>query len=241
MSTTQPFVNRLLARLSERDYERLKPSLTAVLLSTHQVLCAADTAFEHVYFPTRGCVSAVKVMENGDAIEIGTIGHEGMVGLPLVMGVSKSSVKVFIQVEGTGVRMSAARFKQELAENEEFRKLMLRYSYAFLNQVTQTAACNGLHKVSQRCCRWILETHDRYMADVIPLTHEFLGVMIGVRRSSVTEVLGPLQAQGLISCKRGTVTILNRKGLEAFSCECYASVRDTYVEYLGKSMHDGRI
>ena len=235
MSTPHvPFANHILAYLPTRDSLRILPFLTPVVLEVNQVLCELGKNFEYVYFPTRGAVSAVKVMEDGESIEIGTIGFEGMVGLPLLMGIDTSFVKIFVQVEGTALRMSASKFKEELEQSANFRKILNLYNLAFLTQVSQSVACNGLHKVGQRCSRWLLETHDRYMAREIPLTHEILAILLGVRRSSVTEVLRPLQAKKLIECRRGKIIILDRSGLEASSCECYRAILNTYVKLFSR-------
>jgi CRP-like cAMP-binding protein len=173
-------------------------------------------------------------MEDGSAIEVATIGNEGVIGHSIFDGDDETSPhEVFIQVAGDALRMDIAVFKQECARGGPFGELLLRYNKAFLTQISQSVACNGLHSVQQRCCRWLLITRDRMETDVMPLTHEFLGVMLGVRRSTVTEVLGPLHDQGLISNSRGMITILDRAGLETLCCECYRKVKDEFDRLLG--------
>ena len=152
---------------------------------------------DFVYFPTRGAASAVTAMEDGSAIEVATIGNEGVVGHSILDGGDDLSPNdIIMQVKGEALRMDAKILKQEAGKDGPFRRLLLRYNKAFLTQISQSVACNGLHTVQQRCCRWLLITLDRMESNVVPLTHEFLGIMLGVRRSSVTEVLGPLDEKG---------------------------------------------
>jgi CRP-like cAMP-binding protein len=238
MATSQrsktPPANRLLARLPQADYQRLLPALEAVSWESDQVLYEARSPIDHVYFPNRGAASALTVMEDGGAIEVATIGNEGMVGMLLAIGAESSPNKVIVQVAGAALRMKAKVFKEEARRDGPFQRLVYLYHSAFLTQVSYSVACNGLHPVRQRCCRWLLMTHDRAQGDSrIPITHEFLAFMLGVRRSTVTDILQPLQEEGLIRNARGEIIILDRSRMEAACCECYRQVNEEYDRILG--------
>src|SRR4051812_45062041 len=179
-------------------------------------------------------ISVVSVMHNGDSIEVGTIGKEGMAGSFLLLGTTNVPYQQFVQMPGYAYRMDAEAFTREAERNHEFRDLILRYQATFQTQVMQAAACNGLHSVSQRCCRWLLMSQDRADSNVVPLTHEFLGLMLGTRRASVTDVLRPLQDRGWIQTKRGEITIVDREGLESGSCECYRIITDQQKNVIGE-------
>jgi CRP-like cAMP-binding protein len=186
-----------------------------------------------VYFIESGVGSLVNTMANGDAAEVGTIGNEGMVGLPLVLGDDRAPTSVYVQVPGAGLRMKATLFTKELAQSASMRMLMLRYTHAFFNQVAQSAACNHFHTIQQRCCRWLLMTHDRMQSDEFLLTQEFLAMMLGVQRTGVTAAAGVLQRNGLIRYKRGNVTMIDRQGLKDRSCECYGVSKKEFDRLLG--------
>jgi CRP-like cAMP-binding protein len=228
-----PSENQLLAKLPEADYRRLLPHLKPVDLPFDKVLYKARKPIDYVYFPTRGVLSALTMFENGDAIEVGTVGNEGMVGSTACLGLPTSPHQVVVQVGGAGLRMEAAVLVGIARSDGATRDLFIRYHAAFLAQVSQSVACNGRHSVSQRCCRWLLMTHDRVGSNEVPLTHEYLAIMLGVRRASVSLVLQPLQERGLIRSVRGNITILNRTDLEVASCECYQTCRDEYERLLG--------
>jgi len=225
--------NRLLGLLPRRDYERLRPHLHRVALEYRQSLYRAHRPIGFVYFIETGVGSLVNTMANGDASEVGTIGNEGMVGLPLVLGDDRAPTSVYIQVPGVGLGMNAARFKKELARSASMRTVMLHYAHAFFNQVAQSAACNQFHSIEQRCCRWMLMTHDRMQSDEFLLTQEFLAMMLGVQRTGVTVAASALQRAGLIRYKRGNVTILDRRGLIRRSCECYGVSKREFDRLLG--------
>lgn len=226
--------NRLLALLSAKDYGRLRPHLAHAPLSYRQSLYAANKPVEAVYFIETGVGSLVNTMSNGQAAEVGTIGNEGLVGLPIVLGDSQAPTSVYIQVPGEGLSMPAARFKAELAASATMRAVMLRYTHALFNQVAQSAACNHFHNIEQRCCRWLLMTHDRMESDEFLLTQEFLAMMLGVQRTGVTRAASALQRAGLIEYTRGSVTILDRRGLKNLSCECYAVSKKEFDRLLAK-------
>jgi CRP-like cAMP-binding protein len=235
LSQPPPPANRLLARLPAAEYDRLLPHLRPVPLKLDQVLHKARTPISHVYFPTGGVTSALTVLEDGAAIEVATVGNEGVVGSTAFLGAASSPHKVIVQVAGDGLRMDARVLAAEARSDGPLWDLLVRYHTAFLAQVSQSVACNGLHAVGQRCCRWLLMTHDRVGTDAFHLTHEHLAMMLGVRRQSVSLVLQPLQDRGLIAYRRGAITVRDRKGLEVAVCECYQLVRDEFARLLGDS------
>jgi CRP-like cAMP-binding protein len=225
--------NRLLGLLPARDYARLRPHLQRIPLTYRQSLYRADKPIGFVYFIETGVGSLVNTMTNGEATEVGTIGNEGMVGLPLVWGDDQAPTSVYVQVPGAGLRMPAALFNRELARSASMRAVMQRYGHAFFNQVAQSAACIHFHSLQQRCCRWMLMTHDRMQADQFLLTQEFLAMMLGVQRTGVSAAAGALQQAGLIRYRRGNVTIIDRGGLERRSCECYGVSKREFDRLLG--------
>ncbi len=230
----EPRANRLLGLLSPRDYNRLRPHLHHIALEYRRSLYRAHTPIGWVYFIETGVGSLVNTMANGQASEVGTIGNEGMVGLPLVLGDDRAPTSVYIQVPGAGLRMKATLFKKELAQSASMRTVMLHYAHAFFNQLAQSAACNQFHSIEQRCCRWMLMTHDRMHSDEFLLTQEFLAMMLGVQRTGVTAAAGALQRAGLIRYSRGNVTIADRPGLIRRSCECYGVSKKEFDRLLGE-------
>jgi CRP-like cAMP-binding protein len=226
--------NRLLGLLPRADYQRLLPHLQPVQLEYRQSLYEANKPIGFVYFIETGVGSLVNTMANGQAAEVGTIGSEGMVGLPMVLGDNQAPTSVYIQVPGAGLRMKATLFKRELAQSASMRVVMLHYAHAFFNQVAQSAACNHFHNIQQRTCRWMLMTHDRMQSDEFLLTQEFLAMMLGVQRTGVTAAAGALQRAGLIRYTRGNVTLLDRRTLERLSCECYAISKLEFDRLLGE-------
>ena len=228
-----PQANRLLSLLPAKDYKRLRPHLEPISLEYRQSLYRAHKPVGFVYFIETGVGSLVNTMANGQAAEVGTIGNEGVVGLPLVLEDSTAPTSVYVQVPGAGLRMKAALFNREMARSASLRTVMLHYTHAFFNQVAQSAACNQFHSLEQRCCRWLLMTRDRMQADEFLLTQEFLAMMLGVQRTGVSAAAGALQRAGLIRYKRGDVTILDRHGLEERSCECYRVSKLEFDRLLG--------
>jgi CRP-like cAMP-binding protein len=218
-SASGPYRNAILAAMSPSLVEALR--LETVDLPVNKVLYEPNQPIDSVYFPESGALSVVSLMHDGDSIEVGTIGREGMAGSVLLLQTATVPYRYFMQIAGEGYQMSADRFIRIAGATPELRNAILKYEAGFRVQTQQGMACNGLHNVEQRCCRWLLMTRDRVESDDLKLTHEFLGLMLGVRRASVTDVLSPLQADGLVSSNRGTITILNRKGLEKRVCECY--------------------
>jgi CRP-like cAMP-binding protein len=237
MTKPRPFaprsVNRLLALLPAAELARLRPHLRPVRLDLKQVLVRARRPFGYAYFPTTAEVCSLTVMEDGTAIEAGTVGNEGVVGWPALLGVPVSPYQTIVQVAGDALRIDSGVLAGACDPDGPIRQALFRYYAYVMFQLSQSAACNGLHAVQPRCSRWLLLTQDRVGTDDLPLTHEFLAMMLGVRRVTVTLVLRPLQDQGLIRTGRGRITVLDRKGLEAAACECYRLVRDEYDRLLG--------
>jgi CRP-like cAMP-binding protein len=220
------YSNHILAHLSLPAIGELVPHLQPITLEIRQDIYRPNEAMQYIYFIEVGMVSVVSTMEDGRSIEVGTIGKEGMVGATLLMGVDNVPYHYFVQIAGRAYRVKASAFVQAAEKNSELRRAALRCEAAYLAQAMQTTACNGLHTIAQRCCRWLLMSQDRVHGDTVALTHDFLALMLGVRRASVTDVLKPLQEQGWIETNRGEITVLNRKGLESGSCECYRLIAD---------------
>jgi len=196
-----------------------------VSLSLRQQIYVPEQPIREVYFPL-GCVlSIVTRMEAGNQIEVGTIGREGMSAFPLLMGASTTANDCYCQVRGPAVRIGTPLFREVSSTSRVFRQLLDRYLQAYVNMLGQLAACNRLHSVYERCARWLLMTRDRVSSDTIPLTHEYLAMMLGTGRSGVTIAAGTLQKAGFIRCSHGTITILDHEGLQEASCECYAVAR----------------
>ena len=225
--------NRLLSLLADHDYERLRPHLSHVAFEYRKSLYEASRPIDHVYFPIDGVASLVITTSDGSSAEVGTIGSEGFVGLPVCLGDRDAPSSVYVQVPGTALQIDARIFRDELSLNPALNLVMLRYAHAFFNQVAQSAACAHLHRVEQRCCRWLLMTRDRMPSGEFLLTHEFLGMMLGVRRTTVTDVMGGLQKAGLIRYRRGHVTILNHEALRQRACECYEISKLEFDRMLG--------
>jgi CRP-like cAMP-binding protein len=238
MATPPPYEhltqNRLLRALSPADRQLLLPALDHVALRMRERLVEPDVPISSVYFPLHGVVSLVSTLEDGTQVEVATIGNEGLVGLPLVLYANTIPFTAFVQVAGEALRMNAETFGRLLQEESgTLRQLLYRYAQALFNQLAQHVVCNRLHRIAQRCARWLLLTHDRVGRDEFPLTHDFLALMLGVRRASVTEVAGRLQQAGLIRYRLGIVRVLDRAGLEAASCECYGVIKQEYDRLLG--------
>ena len=225
--------NGLLAALAPADLARLRPGLRPVALPFDKTLHPAGGAVDALLFPETGMVSLLGTLEDGEQVEVGIAGSEGLVGLSLVLGNGRAFTEARVQVEGTALRMDAAAVRDEMEGSAAFRGVMLRYALAFHAQVTLTAACNTRHPIEQRLARWLLTAHDRADDDEFPMTHEFMAMMLGVRRPGVSLAAGVLQKAGLIRYVRGRMEITDRLGLEAASCECYHTVRREFERLLG--------
>jgi CRP-like cAMP-binding protein len=228
-----PFRNRLLSTLGPADIEALGEALVPMQFPLRKVLLEADEPITRVYFPANGVVSLVNEPDPGQIVEVATIGYEGIIGLPILLGADTTPSRAFVQVSGEGLCIEAEALISFIDKHPEFHRTLMRYSMALLNQVAQNASCNRLHEVQERCARWLLQTHDRVDGDSFTLTHEFLGQMLGVHRPTVSIAAGMLQKAGVISYARGVITILDREGLEAASCNCYRFIIREYERQLG--------
>jgi CRP-like cAMP-binding protein len=213
--------NHLLAALPQKDLDQFFPDLDPVSLSLRQILCQVSAPFDHVYFIEHGVASVLTTMADGTNVEVGTIGKEGVAGLPAVLGGAISDQLIIVQAPGPALRMGAAKCAEAFDQSAAVRRVFLRFTEAFISLAAQTAACNRLHSTQQRFARWLLMAHARLESDVIPMTHEFMAMLLGVRRTGITEAAGKLQRSGSIRYHQGQVTILDREALEATACECY--------------------
>ncbi len=225
--------NRLLTALPPDVLSRLLPRLHPVPLIVRNSIMVPNTVVEAAYFVETGWVSLVTLLEDGAQAEVGIVGCDGMVGLPLVTGVDTAFVEAYAQADGTALRMDAATFRRAMEQEPEFRRLLLRYVEVTMAQIIQTAACNGRHGLEQRLCRWLLTAHDHAGSDSLQITQEFLSMMLCVHRPSVSVAVGSLQRAGIIRLGRGRIAILDRAGLEANACDCYETVRTRAARLLG--------
>ena len=216
--------NQVLDGLPDDVRERVMVQMVPMSLKVKKVLFEPGELIEHVYFPLSGVISLVTPLRSGDIVEVATIGNEGIAGVPLQAN-GWLAVRAVSQVAGTILRMDGDAFLAEFSAEGPLRDRVLRYTAALFGQIAQSAACNRLHSTEERLSRWLLMSHDRAGRDEFGITHEFLGQMLGSRRSSVTISAGILQAAGLISYRRGRLTIRDRQGLQAVACECYAVIR----------------
>ena len=224
--------NQLLASLPAEDLEALSLNLTTVSLEKGALLYDPGDEIDVVYFPHNAVVSLMTLMQSGEAIESATIGREGAVGLSSGIYPRQSQSRVIVQVAGSAARMPAAQLQQACQQSERLRFLIDRHAEALYGHAIQSVACNALHSVEARFCRWLLSCDDRIASSTVSLTQEFLADMLGVQRTTVTVVAQALQAAGLIRYRRGVVDILDRAGLEATACECYRAVRRSYQRLL---------
>ena len=218
------------------EYARLLPRLTPVRLHLKDVLVEADVPIRDIYFPREGVGSVLATEQEGGVVEIGTVGCEGFVGLPVLNGADTIPYRIMVQIVGHAWRLPADAFRQLVDERPVVRKLLMRYGQYYTDQVSQSAACNQLHTVEERCARWLLMTHDRVDGDVFELTHDFLALMLGVRRAGVTVAMGALQGEGLLRYARGRITILDRPRLEEASCGCYHVTRTAFARLLASRL-----
>ena len=223
-----PAANSLLAALPRKEYRHLTDELEPVALTYGEVLYEPGERIKHVYFPNDSVVSLLTLVDRHHALEVGLVGREGMVGIPLALEISISPVRALVQGTGTAMRMRATPFLKAYRESPALQRELHHYTYSLMAQITQTAACNRFHMVEARLARWLLMTHDRMQCSPFQLTQDFLAQMLGVRRVGVTKAARALQQNQLIRYSRGNITILDRKGLEAASCSCYNIVKDMH-------------
>jgi len=243
---THPHANHLLAALEAADWQRWKPHLEPVNLKRGAVLYAAGQPQFHAYFPTSAIVSLLQVTEAGGSTGFAIAGHEGVVGISLLLGSEVTTSGGSVLIAGQGYRMPALALQEEFNRFESVRQLLLRYIQALITQVAQTAVCSRHHTAEQQVCAWLLHCLDRLSSHEVLLTHDVLAHLLGVRRESVTLIVGDLRAAGLIRCSRGSLEVLDRAGLEFRSCECHALVSKEYARLLPRpctsapgGQHDG--
>lgn len=230
---SQVTFNRLLAALPAEEYQRIAPGLVYRPLKLHQVVHKHGEKLSEIFFTGRGICSITNTMEDGGVVEVAAVGNEGFVGVGAAFGDAIATGEAKVQIQGDGAQvMSVETFQREMERRGVFHDVVSRYCQAFLGLMMQSVACNGLHSAEERCCRWLLMTHDRVQNDEFPLTHELMAMMLGVRRPTVTLVMAQLTSAGIISHVRGRVRIVDRKGLEEASCECYKTVRTLFDRLL---------
>jgi CRP-like cAMP-binding protein len=236
LSVSPTIENRVLSALPKAELDRLRPHLQPVALRQKQILHAAGAAIEQVYFVEQGLASVLTVMADGGAVEVRMVGREGVSDVSYALGAELSSQQVIVQVPGSALRISAALLRAEFETNEALRHGLLRCAATAMTMTSQSAACNRLHSLEQRCARWLLNASDRIGSATMPMTHEFLSSLLGVRRSGVTATANRLRRIGLIHYRRGRLTIINRAAMEACACECYQADR----EQLASEEHQDR-
>jgi CRP-like cAMP-binding protein len=227
--------NRLLAALEPEDFAALEADLAFIELQRGQVLCEAGETITHTYFPHDAMVSLVTVMKDGKAAEMALFGCEGLFGLVSAFVTRQAFGRYIVQLGGSASRIELARMHEAMAAHPMIRHLVLHYTEALMAQTLQSVACNAVHPVEARCCRWLLMSQDRVGDAELPLTHEFLAEMLGVQRSTVSEITRSLQDKGLIRQGRGMITILDRPALQQAACECYAIIRQKYQQLLPRT------
>jgi CRP-like cAMP-binding protein len=226
------FGNRLLTALPRQEYARLSPHLELVRLVPGKILYDAADTVRHAYFPKAGMICLLSMTESGRTIEVAMIGNEGMAGIPIILRSAAAPYQVMVQLAGNAMRIRADALREEFNRGGHLQDLLLRYTHSVLVQIAQSAACNGFHTVEERLCRWLLVCRDRVQSDTIYLTQEFLSHMLGVPRTTVTMVASAVQKKGVIEYSRGKITIVDRRALEAASCECYRLVRKGLADFL---------
>src|ERR1700738_1362343 len=227
-----PHQNHLLDALPAGDYQRLASHLELVPMKLGEVLYESGIQLRYVYFPTTAILSLLYVMEDGASAEIAIVGNEGILGISLFMGGETTPSRAVVQSAGHGYRLRAQLIKNEFGRFGPMMHLLLRYTQALITQMSQTAVCNRHHSIDQQLCRWLLLSLDRLASNELTMTQELIANMLGVRREGVTEAAGKLQGAGLISYQRGRITVLDRPGLEARSCECYQVVKTEFDRLL---------
>jgi len=227
-----PRQNHLLAALPADSFARLAVNLELIAMPLGAALCESGGQLQHVYFPTTAIVSLHYVMEDGSSAEIAGIGNEGVLGVSLFMGGNTTPSQATVQTGGHGYRLKTKQMMEEFDLAGPMMRLMLRYTQALMTQMSQTAVCNRHHSVEQQLCRWLLLTLDRLPSNELTMTQELIASMLGVRREGITEIAGKLQREGLISYRRGHITVLDRAGLESHTCECYEVVKKEFHRLL---------
>ena len=226
--------NRLLAALPRSDYRKLLPVLEPVKLAFGEILYESQSRIQQVYFPNDCFVSMLTTVGGDRAAEVGLIGFEGMIGVPMALGVAVSPFRAVVQGGGTAMRMKTADFRRNFSASAALKREVFLFTHLLMIQIAQTAACNRFHVVTQRMARWMLMTRDRVNSNEFRITQEFLALMLGVRRVGVSVAMSGLRERKLITYRRGTITILDHGGLVATACSCYKTVKDTYARAQGQ-------
>jgi CRP-like cAMP-binding protein len=224
--------NHILSSLPAEEYKRIAPHLEEIRMNYGDILSYPDEKIEYVHFPKRGVISICAVMQDGSQVEVGVVGNEGMSGLPVLFGTESVPLQSMVQIPDGALRMTAEAFRREIEHCPHLRQSLMHYAQAFFIQAAQTAACNRLHPLDGRLVRWLLMCQDRAQSDLLPITHEVMSIMLGVRRAGVSVAANKLKEDGLIDYKRGLVHIRDRSGLEAATCECYGVVRKAFDRFL---------
>ena len=226
--------NHLLGALPRKEFQKLLAVLEPVKLVFGKVLYEAHAQIRHVYFPNNCFVSMLTTVDAGRAVEVGLIGSEGMIGIPMALGVAVSPFRAVVQGGGTAMRLKTVDFRRNFHTSHALKREVFLFTHLLMIQIAQTAACNRFHVVTQRMARWMLMTRDRVNSNEFRITQEFLALMLGVRRVGVSAAMCLLRERKLIAYRRGTVTILDHEGLIAAACVCYKTVKDTYVQAQAK-------
>jgi CRP-like cAMP-binding protein len=220
--------NRLLSALPQKEYKRLLAKMEEVSIEQGQRLIVPEKEIKDVYFPLNAMISLVSSTKEGVSVETGIVGSDGVLGVAVLLGTATTPMQSVVQIPGRAMRMGAKAFKSEFDRGGAFNKILLLYLHVLVIEISQTAACNKLHSIDERLARWLLMGCDSIRSEELPLTHEFLSMMLGVRRAGVTEASSRLRKKGLIRYHHGRITILDRKGLEGEACECYQVVKGEY-------------
>jgi CRP-like cAMP-binding protein len=226
--------NRILLSLPQGSLERLLPALELRTITKGELIDRPDGPIEYMHFPNRGLLSFVKTMRDGRTVEIGVVGIEGISSPHALFGMNRAVLETIVQIPGTAFRIKRDELKRLIAEDTALQEVMEKYAHFAIAAFAQTAACNRLHYLEERCCRWLLIAHDSARTDTFLLTHEFLAMMLGAQRAGVSIAASALQKAGLIQYRRGQVTITDRSGLEDAACECYRSMGMEFDKLFGK-------
>jgi CRP-like cAMP-binding protein len=238
--TDDALMNHLLGALPADEFARLEPDLEQVSLVPGEVIYESGEQLEYIYFPTTAIISLLYIMENGSTAEIGMAGNDGLVGIALFMGGATTPSRAVVQSAGNAFRLRSKALQSAFGLGGVFQNILLRYTQSLMTQISQTAVCNRLHSLEQQLCRWLLINHDLLQTNKLIMTHDLIANMLGVRREGVSIAAGNLQKKGLIKYVRGTITMLDRKGLETAACECYKVVKNEYDRLLGKYISKNR-
>lgn len=229
-----PITNRLITALPDKLNQCLLADCEPIYLTFNQILAEPGERIRHVYFPTKSIISLVTSIDSHASLGVGMVGDEGLLGIPLILGVDRSPLRAMVQGSGQALSMKTVAFQRHLEENSVLQRVLRNYLYVLKNQLMQAAACTHFHRVEMRLARWLLMTHDRAHSDTFHVTHEFLATMLGVRRVGITKAAYSLQKRKIIQYSRGDITVINRDGLEAASCDCYAADTAIYIRMMSK-------